>query len=74
MQFVTPVFAITDINAGASEATLQALGSRWKASTTVDRETEDFLANYLKELNENNAAVFVGAGLSKAAGYVDWPG
>lgn len=39
----------------------------------MDRDTEDFLAKYLKELNENNAAVFVGAGLSKAAGYVDWP-
>ena len=39
-----------------------------------DRDTEDFLAKYLKELKENNAAVFVGAGLSKAAGYVDWPG
>ena len=40
----------------------------------ADRDTEDFLAKYLKELRENNAAVFVGAGLSKAAGYVDWPG
>jgi hypothetical protein len=41
---------------------------------TVERHTEEFLAAYLKELAENNAAVFVGAGLSKAAGYVDWPG
>ena len=40
----------------------------------MDRDTEDFLAKYLKELNEDNAAVFVGAGLSKASGYVDWPG
>lgn len=40
----------------------------------TDRDTEDFLASYLKELNENNAAVFIGAGLSKAAGYVDWSG
>lgn len=40
----------------------------------MDRDTEDFIAKYLKELNEDNAAVFVGAGLSKAAGYVDWPG
>lgn len=39
----------------------------------ADRDTEDFLAKFLKELKENNAAVFVGAGLSKAAGYVDWP-
>jgi NAD-dependent SIR2 family protein deacetylase len=40
----------------------------------VDRDTEDFLTKYLKELREYNAAVFVGAGLSKAAGYVDWSG
>jgi hypothetical protein len=37
------------------------------------RDTEDFIQKYLKELKENNAAVFVGAGFSKAAGYVDWP-
>lgn len=40
----------------------------------VDRDTEDFITKFLKELRENNAAAFVGAGLSKAAGYVDWPG
>lgn len=40
----------------------------------ASRDTEEFLERFLKELNENNAAVFVGAGLSKAAGYVDWPG
>lgn len=40
----------------------------------ADRDTEDILASYLKELNENNAAVFIGAGMSKAAGYVDWSG
>jgi hypothetical protein len=45
-----------------------------KTSQSVDRETEEFLAAYLKEVDENNAAAFVGAGLSKAAGYVDWPG
>lgn len=37
-------------------------------------EREAFLADYLKELRENNAAVFVGAGLSRGAGYVDWIG
>ena len=37
-------------------------------------DLEGFLSIYLKELAENNAAVFVGAGLSKAAGYVDWSG
>ena len=45
-----------------------------KVTNQADRDTEDFLAKYLKELNEDNAAVFVGAGLSKAAGYVEWPG
>ncbi|WP_375462478.1 SIR2 family protein [uncultured Methylobacterium sp.] len=45
-----------------------------KASSQVDRDTQDFLSKYLKEVKENNAAVFVGAGLSKSAGYVDWSG
>lgn len=40
----------------------------------TDRDTDDFLGSYLKEMNENNAAVFIGAGMSKAAGYVDWSG
>ena len=39
-----------------------------------NQEAEDFTTAYLKELNENNAAAFIGAGLSKSAGYVDWPG
>jgi hypothetical protein len=37
-------------------------------------EREVFLADYLQELRENNAAVFVGAGLSRGSGYVDWIG
>jgi len=37
-------------------------------------EIETFIAKYLMELREDNAAAFIGAGLSKAAGYVDWPG
>ncbi|WP_316204493.1 SIR2 family protein [Bradyrhizobium sp. SZCCHNS3051] len=40
----------------------------------MQKDAEDFVGKYLKELKENNAAVFVGAGLSRAAGYVDWPG
>ena len=31
-----------------------------------------FVDKYLAELRDNNAAVFIGAGLSKSAGYVDW--
>jgi hypothetical protein len=36
------------------------------------KDTIIFVEKYLAELRDNNAAVFVGAGLSKAAGYVDW--
>jgi Sir2- and TIR-associating SLOG family/SIR2-like domain len=39
---------------------------------TTDSTT--FVSKYAKELANDNAAVFIGAGLSKAAGYVDWPG
>ena len=41
---------------------------------TTTRDIENFIDLYLKELHENNAAVFAGAGLSAAAGYVDWRG
>lgn len=40
--------------------------------SSIDIET--FISEYLKEIREGNAAVFVGAGLSRAAGYVDWAG
>lgn len=40
----------------------------------MNNETDAFIAKYLTELRENNAAAFIGAGLSKAAGYVDWVG
>lgn len=39
----------------------------------VSHEVKEFIQKFTKELSESNAAVFVGAGLSKAAGYVDWP-
>jgi hypothetical protein len=32
----------------------------------------NFITEYLGELVEGNVAVFAGAGLSAAAGYVDW--
>ncbi len=35
---------------------------------------EEFIGSFLTELREDNAAVFIGAGLSKAAGFVDWRG
>jgi hypothetical protein len=33
---------------------------------------ETFIKNYTKELLEDNAAIFVGAGLSVSSGYVNW--
>jgi hypothetical protein len=37
-------------------------------------EIEHFIQAYSKEIAEKNAAIFVGAGLSVGAGYVDWKG
>ncbi|MGL4335281.1 MAG: SIR2 family protein, partial [Turicibacter sp.] len=39
---------------------------------TFERETEIFIRDYVKDINEGNAAVFAGAGLSIPAGYVNW--
>jgi hypothetical protein len=44
---------------------------RRAASGDVD-ERETFITDYLREIRAKNAAVFVGAGLSRGAGYVDW--
>lgn len=38
------------------------------------RKIENFIKNYLNEIEENNAAIFAGAGLSVASGHVDWKG
>jgi hypothetical protein len=38
-----------------------------------DREIEAFIKNFVKDLDERNVAVFAGAGMSKAVGYVNWP-
>lgn len=35
-------------------------------------EIRHFIKDFLKELNEDNAAIFAGAGLSAPAGYVNW--
>ncbi len=37
-------------------------------------EIEKFIPKYVKALNDNNAAIFAGAGLSVPAGYVNWKG
>lgn len=38
----------------------------------MDREIEAFINDFVNDLAANNAAIFAGAGMSKAAGYVDW--
>ena len=40
---------------------------------TFSREIEAFIKDFVKDLEENNVAVFAGAGMSKSCGYVDWP-
>lgn len=40
----------------------------------MNGEAEEFIGKFLTELREDNAAIFIGAGLSKAAGFVDWRG
>ena len=37
-----------------------------------DREIELFIKDFLKEIREDNAAIFAGAGLSASAGFVNW--
>lgn len=38
-----------------------------------NKEIEAFIKDYVNDIAEGNAAVFAGAGMSKAAGYVNWP-
>ena len=38
----------------------------------MEKETSDFISNYVKALKENNAVVFAGAGLSIDSGFFDW--
>lgn len=38
----------------------------------MKREIESFIKEFVKDLAENNVAVFAGAGMSKSAGYVNW--
>ena len=38
----------------------------------MNREVSSFVDKYVKEIKTNNAAMFIGAGFSKSAGYVDW--
>jgi len=38
----------------------------------MDTHAEHFVETFVKELEEENVAIFAGAGLSVGAGYVDW--
>lgn len=38
----------------------------------MNKEISLFIDKYIKEIKENNAAVFLGAGFSKNSGFVDW--
>lgn len=38
----------------------------------MNREISSFIDKYVKEIKDNNAAMFIGAGFSKSVGYVDW--
>lgn len=38
----------------------------------MNTEISSFIDKYVKELKNNNAAMFIGAGFSKSAGFVDW--
>ena len=38
----------------------------------MSREIDAFIDHFVKDLAANDAAIFAGAGMSKAAGYVDW--
>lgn len=38
----------------------------------TNREIESFIKEFVKDLAENNVAVFAGAGMSKCAGFVNW--
>lgn len=39
----------------------------------MNREIEAFIKDFVKDLAENNVAIFAGAGMSKSAGFVSWP-
>ena len=38
-----------------------------------DNATSAFIKDFVKDLEERSVAIFAGAGMSKSAGYVDWP-
>ena len=43
-----------------------------KGVIKMNNEINAFIEKYVKEIKNNNAAFFAGAGFSKESGYVDW--
>ena len=43
-----------------------------KGGPNLNRDILSFIDKYVKEIKDNSAAMFIGAGFSKSAGYVDW--
>lgn len=43
-----------------------------KGGLNLNRDILSFIDKYVKEIKDNSAAMFIGAGFSKSAGYVDW--
>lgn len=41
---------------------------------SYDCKIEEFIRNYSEEVRNSRAALFIGSGLSRSAGYVDWKG
>lgn len=40
---------------------------------TFGKEIDSFIKDFVRDLREDNAAIFAGAGMSRSAGFVDWP-
>lgn len=40
----------------------------------MNREIKNFIKNYAKEIENQSAALFIGAGFSQSSGYVNWKG
>ena len=43
-----------------------------KGGPNLNRDILSFIDKYVKEIKDNSAAMFIEAGFSKSAGYVDW--
>lgn len=56
----------------ASSIVIFDLARRGSNYLKYDSSIQEFLRTYVNDIQESNAAIFAGAGLSRSAGYVDW--